>query len=99
MSVSKSRLHATWAAAMIVTAGAWRSLVAHYTGGVGVVGSNPAAPTKFFHKNHIYGNKQNSGHIYKMPILEQFLEQIFLHIVQFEIASRQCRARVASTFD
>ena len=25
--------------------GAWRSLVAHYTGGVGVVGSNPAAPT------------------------------------------------------
>ena len=25
--------------------GAWRSLVAHYTGGVGVVGSNPIAPT------------------------------------------------------
>jgi hypothetical protein len=25
--------------------GAWRSLVAHHTGGVGVVGSNPAAPT------------------------------------------------------
>ena len=28
--------------------GAWRSLVAHYTGGVGVVGSNPAAPTNNF---------------------------------------------------
>ncbi len=27
--------------------GAWRSLVAHYTGGVGVAGSNPAAPTIF----------------------------------------------------
>lgn len=25
--------------------GTWRSLVAHYTGGVGVVGSNPAVPT------------------------------------------------------
>ena len=25
----------------------WRSLVAHYTGGVVVVGSNPAIPTKF----------------------------------------------------
>ena len=30
--------------------GAWRSLVAHYTGGVGVVGSNPAAPTNFLIK-------------------------------------------------
>ena len=28
--------------------GAWRSLVAHYTGGVGVVGSNPIAPTNYF---------------------------------------------------
>ena len=27
--------------------GAWRSLVAHLTGGQGVVGSNPAAPTIF----------------------------------------------------
>ena len=27
--------------------GAWRSLVAHQTGGLGVVGSNPAAPTIF----------------------------------------------------
>ena len=25
--------------------GMWRSLVAHYAGGVGVVGSNPAVPT------------------------------------------------------
>ena len=28
--------------------GMWRSLVAHYAGGVGVVGSNPAIPTIFF---------------------------------------------------
>ena len=27
--------------------GAWRSLVARYTGGVEAVGSNPAAPTMF----------------------------------------------------
>ena len=26
-------------------AGAWRSLVAHQTGGLGVAGSNPVAPT------------------------------------------------------
>ena len=26
--------------------GAWRSLVAHHTGGVVVAGSNPAVPTK-----------------------------------------------------
>jgi hypothetical protein len=26
--------------------GAWRSLVAHLTGGQGVAGSNPVAPTK-----------------------------------------------------
>ena len=26
---------------------AWRNLVAHFTGGEGVVGSNPAAPTIF----------------------------------------------------
>ncbi len=26
--------------------GLWRSLVAHYTGGVGVAGSNPVSPTK-----------------------------------------------------
>ncbi len=25
--------------------GTWRSLVAHYTGGVGVAGSNPVVPT------------------------------------------------------
>ena len=25
--------------------GLWRSLVAHYAGGVGVAGSNPASPT------------------------------------------------------
>ena len=25
--------------------GLWRSLVAHYTGGVGVAGSNPVSPT------------------------------------------------------
>ena len=28
------------------TDGLWRSLVAHLTGGQGVVGSNPASPTK-----------------------------------------------------
>lgn len=27
--------------------GLWRSLVAHYTGGVGVAGSNPVSPTNF----------------------------------------------------
>jgi hypothetical protein len=27
--------------------GTWRSLVAHLTGGQGVVGSNPAVPTEF----------------------------------------------------
>ncbi len=31
--------------------GTWRSLVAHLTGGQGVVGSNPAVPTQF--KGHI----------------------------------------------
>ncbi len=31
-----------------VMVGAWRSLVAHFTGGEGVAGSNPAAPTTFF---------------------------------------------------
>ena len=30
--------------------GAWRSLVAHLTGGQGVVGSNPAAPTNLFNR-------------------------------------------------
>lgn len=32
----------------IKNVGMWRSLVAHYAGGVGVVGSNPAIPTIFF---------------------------------------------------
>ena len=32
----------------LMRAGAWRSLVAHFTGGEGVVGSNPAAPTILF---------------------------------------------------
>ena len=32
--------------------GAWRSLVAHYTGGVGVVGSNPIAPTNETRREH-----------------------------------------------
>ena len=27
--------------------GVWRSLVAHFTGGEGVAGSNPATPTNF----------------------------------------------------
>ncbi len=31
--------------------GAWRSLVAYYTGGVGGAGSNPAVPTRFLLKN------------------------------------------------
>src|SRR4029077_20244759 len=31
--------------------GAWRSLVAHQSGGLVVVGSNPAAPTKSTRKN------------------------------------------------
>ena len=34
-------------AALLFQVGAWRSLVAHLTGGQGVVGSNPAAPTIF----------------------------------------------------
>ena len=32
----------------IKNVGMWRSLVAHYAGGVGVVGSNLAIPTIFF---------------------------------------------------
>ena len=36
-----------------------RSLVAHYTGGVGVVGSNPATPTKEF--CYTYSDKTPSG--------------------------------------
>ncbi len=31
---------------IIIFVGAWRSLVAHYNGVVGVGGSNPLAPTK-----------------------------------------------------
>ena len=31
-----------------VVVGAWRSLVAHFTGGEGVGGSNPLAPTMLF---------------------------------------------------
>ena len=29
----------------LIAHGTWRSLVAHYTGGVGVAGSNPVSPT------------------------------------------------------
>ena len=32
-----------------MTIGAWRSLVAHFAGGEGVVGSNPTVPTTYIH--------------------------------------------------
>jgi hypothetical protein len=37
-----------WSAINIIRAsvGVWRSLVAHFAGGEGVVGSNPITPTK-----------------------------------------------------
>ena len=35
--------------------GTWRSLVAHYTGGVGVAGSNPVVPTSGFSEMGISG--------------------------------------------
>ena len=31
--------------ARLIEVGTWRSLVAHYAGGVGVAGSNPVVPT------------------------------------------------------
>ena len=49
---TRSRLSAVVAAsvgtgARLALVGAWRSLVAHQSGGLVVVGSNPAAPTKY----------------------------------------------------
>ena len=41
--------------------GAWRSLVAHFTGGEGVVGSNPAAPTKFSYLKQYFKISSSQG--------------------------------------
>ena len=43
--IFRFRLDAEVKKAQKTAVGAWRSLVAHHTGGVGVVGSNPIAPT------------------------------------------------------
>ena len=41
--------------------GAWRSLVAHHTGGVVVVGSNPAVPTIFCNDKKLINMKKFEG--------------------------------------
>ena len=47
--------------ALLPAIGAWRSLVAHLTGGQGVAGSNPVAPT-----NSLY-RRVNAGHYLRQP--------------------------------
>ena len=41
--------------------GTWRSLVAHLTGGQGVVGSNPAVPTEYLHLRACFFDDQAPG--------------------------------------
>ena len=49
--------------------GAWRSLVAHYTGGVGVAGSNPAAPTIYFKRTF---EPAGPGRLQDLPLARLF---------------------------
>ncbi|GEM_PF-5824101 len=49
------------------TRGLWRSLVAHYTGGVGVAGSNPVSPTRFV-MTHIVARSGRDSNFSLIPV-------------------------------
>ena len=64
---------ASWVRVLLVASGwmprvdgLWRSLVAHLTGGQGVVGSNPASPTKYKHPH-----RRRCGFLFANTLLQQ----------------------------